>query len=306
MKIRKTINRRDFIQQSCALMSTALIAVPGFSHAQNAGLKKYKMGLQLFTVRAAMASDVTGTLKKIAALGYEDLETYGFNPDEGKYYGLKATAFKQLLDDNQLTTSSGHYDLFRFLETPADALKRYVDQCVEGAHAIGQRYITWPWLTPESRTLEKFKLLAEKLNVVGEQVTKAKLGFAYHNHDFEFIDHDGENGYNIIMRDTDPSLVKLQVDLYWVMHSSKLSPAELFSKQPGRFVMWHIKDMDKVSRDYTELGNGSIDYKVILPEASRAGMQLYFLEQGGNFAKDPIQSITDSALFFKKNLESSL
>ena len=264
------------------------------------------MGLQLFTVRAAMASDVTGTLKKIAALGYEDLETYGFNPDEGKYYGLKATAFKQLLDDNQLTTSSGHYDLFRFLETPADALKRYVDQCVEGAHAIGQRYITWPWLAPESRTLEKFKLLAEKLNVVGEQVTKAGLGFAYHNHDFEFIDHDGENGYNIIMRDTDPSLVKLQIDLYWVMHSSKLSPGELFSKQPGRFVMWHIKDMDKVSRDYTELGNGSIDYKVILPEASRAGMQLYFLEQGGNFAKDPIQSITDSALFFKKNLESSL
>jgi sugar phosphate isomerase/epimerase len=306
MKIKKTINRRDFIHQSCALISTSLIALPGLSLAQNAGLKKYKMGLQLFTVRAPMGSDVSGTLKKIASLGYEDLETYGFDPDGVKYYGLKASAFKQLLDDHQLTTSSGHYDLFRFLDKPADELKRYVDQCIEGSHALGQRYITWPWLTPESRTLEKFKLLAEKLNVVGEQVTKAGLGFAYHNHDFEFIDHGGENGYNIIMRDTDQSLVKLQIDLYWVMHSSKLSPAELFSKQPGRFVMWHIKDMDKVSRDYTELGNGSIDYKVILPEASRAGMQLYFLEQGGNFAKDPIQSITDSAHFFKKNLESYL
>jgi sugar phosphate isomerase/epimerase len=90
------------------------------------------------------------------------------------------------------------------------------------------------------------------------------------------------------------------------MHSSKRTPAELFSKQPGRFVMWHIKDMDKVTRDYTELGNGSIDYTVILPEASRAGLEYYFLEQGGNFAKDPIQSISDSAAFFKKNLQQFL
>jgi sugar phosphate isomerase/epimerase len=306
MPQQKIISRREFILISGALMSGSLIVLPGLTQAQHAKSKKYKIGLQLFTVRDAMARDLTGTLKKIAALGYEDLETYGFDGEQVKYYGQKAATFKQLLVDHKLTTSSGHYDLFLYLDKPADALKRYVDQCIEGAHILDQRYITWPWLTPESRTLEKFKLLAEKLNIVGEQVTKAGLGFAYHNHDFEFIDHGGENGYNIVMRETDPALVKLQIDLYWVMHSSKLSPAELFSKQPGRFVMWHIKDMDKVSRDYTELGNGSIDYTVILPEASRAGMQLYFLEQGGNFAKNSIQSITDSARFFKQNLEKYL
>ena len=185
-------------------------------------------------------------------------------------------------------------------------MMRYVDQCIEGAHALGQRYITWPWLDPAFRTLENFRLLTGKLNAIGERVNKAGLGFAYHNHDFEFIDHGGENGYNIIMRETDPALVKLQMDLYWVMHSSKLSPSELFSQQPGRFVMWHIKDMDKVSRDYSELGNGSIDFTVILPEASRAGLQYYYIEQGGNFAKNPIQSITDSAAYFKKNLEKYL
>ena len=108
------------------------------------------------------------------------------------------------------------------------------------------------------------------------------------------------------MRETDPALVKLQLDLYWVMHSSRLSPAQLIAKQPGRFVMWHIKDMDKKTRDYSELGNGSIDYTVILPEASRAGLQYYYIEQGGNFAKDPIQSVTDSAAYFKKNLERYL
>ena len=76
--------------------------------------------------------------------------------------------------------------------------------------------------------------------------------------------------------------------------------------QPGRFVMWHIKDMDKISRDYSELGDGSIDFTVILPEASRAGLRYYYIEQGGNFAKDPIQSVTDSAVYFKKNLEKYL
>jgi sugar phosphate isomerase/epimerase len=90
------------------------------------------------------------------------------------------------------------------------------------------------------------------------------------------------------------------------MHASKLTPGELFRKQPGRFVMWHIKDMDKTTRDYTELGNGSIDYTKILPDAALAGLQYYYLEQGGNFATSPMQSITDSAAFFKKNLQKYL
>jgi sugar phosphate isomerase/epimerase len=293
-----TIPRRDFMKASLAIMASTIVSPGAYARPP-----KYKMGLQLFTVRDAMKRDVVSTLKKISELGYQDLETYGFDPEGLKYYGMDAAAFKAVLADNNLTASSGHYDLFLYLDKSPDETKKYVDRCIEGARVLGKQYITWPWLTPESRTIEKFKLLADRLNMVGEQVTKAGLGFAYHNHDFEFIDHNGENGYDIIMKNTDPALVKLQIDLYWVMHSSKLSPAELFSKQPGRFVMWHIKDMDKVSRDYTELGNGSIDYKVILPEASRAGLQLYFLEQGGNFAGNSMQSIADSAKFFKKNLE---
>jgi len=303
MQKKKFINRRDFMRQSTGLVSACMITLPGIAKEPFA---KYKMGLQLFTVRAPLANDVVGTVKKIAALGYEDSETYGYDPAQGKYYGLKASAFKQLLADNGMITTSGHYDFTKFFDKPKDEMTRYVDRCIEGASALGQRYITWPWLDPALRTLENFRLLTGKLNSIGERVNKAGLGFAYHNHDFEFVDYNGENGYDIIMRETDPKLVKLQIDLYWVMHSSKLSPAELFTKQPGRFVMWHVKDMDKVSRDYTELGNGSIDYSVILPEASRAGLQYYYIEQGGNFAKDPMQSVTDSAAYFKKNLEKYL
>lgn len=303
MRTHQSINRRDFLRQTGALLSASLVT-PQFGTAADA--KKYTMGLQLFTVRRPMAADAAGTLKTISGIGYEDLETYGFDPMQVRYYGFPAADFKKLLEDNKLITTSGHYDLFKYLNAPEDELNRYVDQCIVGAHAIGQRYITWPWLDPNDRTLEKFRLLTSKLNLIGERVTKAGLGFAYHNHDFEFADHNGENGYEIIMRDTDQSLVKLQIDLYWAAHSSKQTPHELFNLQPGRFVMWHVKDMDKKTRDYTELGNGSIDYTVILPDAPLAGLEYYYVEQGGNFAKDPITSITDSGNFMRKNLEQYL
>lgn len=299
----KPNQRREFIKKLGAL--TAVIGA-GLPSVSNAKASKYKMGLQLFTIRDAMAKDAAGSLRTAASVGYQDLETYSLDAKEVKYYGYEASDFKTILNDLGLSTSSGHYDLFLYLNSPLDELRWYVDRCIEGAHALGQRYITWPWLDPQSRTIDKFKLLAERLNLVGEQVTKAGLGFAYHNHDFEFTDHNGQRGYDIVLAETDPALVKLQIDLYWVMHSSPWSPQELFDRQPGRFVMWHVKDMHKVSRDYTELGNGSIDYATILPHAARSGMEYYFIEQGGNFAQNSIQSIVDSASFFKKNLEQYL
>ena len=295
------MNRRDFIKTSATLSASAM-ALQGFPHAD----KKYKLGLQLFTIRGPLREDPKATLQKVAALGYQDTETYGFDPDKMGYYGFTAADFKKVLEDNNLTTTSGHYDFAKYFDGSDEDMKRYVDQCIKGAHAVGQPYITWPWLAENQRSIESFKKLAGKLNMIGEQVKKGGLGFAYHNHNFEFIDHNGQNGYSIVMNETDPDLVKLQIDLYWAMHSSKLTPHELFTKQPGRFVMWHVKDMDKKTSDYTELGNGSIDYTVILPDAKLAGMQYYYLEQGGNFAKDPMQSITDSAAFWKKNLERYL
>jgi sugar phosphate isomerase/epimerase len=113
-------------------------------------------------------------------------------------------------------------------------------------------------------------------------------------------------GYDVILKETDPKLVKLQMDMYWVMHEAKTTPKELIAKQPGRFVMWHIKDMDKVSRDYTELGNGSINYHDILPNPKKSGLEYYYIEQGGNFTTSALQSAADSAEFFKKELSRYL
>ena len=284
-------------------LATAILPVTGFSMKSN---KEYKIGLQLFTIRDAMEKDVIGSLQAVRELGYEDLEIYGYNGAEGSYYGYKSADFKKVLEDHQLTTSSGHYDLPSYYDKPESDLMRYVDQCIEGAHTLGQEYITWPWLDPKFRSIEGYKRLIPKLNKIGEQVNKGGLGFAYHNHGFEFEDHHGQIGYEIILKETDPELVKLQLDLYWVKHSSKRSPGYWIGQQPGRYVMWHIKDMDKVSRDYTELGNGSIDFHPILPEANRAGLEYYYLEQGGNFAVNSMQSIADSISYFKKHLKKYL
>tara|TARA_R110002051_G_scaffold73143_1_gene132817 strand:- start:8871 stop:9764 length:894 start_codon:yes stop_codon:yes gene_type:complete len=294
------MQRRHFISQSACLAAATLLPVSTFSIAPN---RKFKMGLQLFTIRDAMAEDPLTTLKRVKALGYDDLEIYGYNGDLDTYYGYSSVDFNTILKELELTATSGHYNFSFYFDKPIDELNRFVDQCIEGATSLSSKYITWPWLAPEYRNLENFKILANKLNIIAERVTSAGIGFAYHNHDFEFTDHDGKNGYDIILKETDSALVKLQMDLYWVVRSSKLTPKELITKYPGRYVMWHIKDMDKVTQDYTELGNGSIDYTEILPDPSLSGLQYYYLEQGGNFAQNSMQSITESAKYFKANLQ---
>jgi sugar phosphate isomerase/epimerase len=288
------ISRRTFIRQAGAFASAALVL--------RAPQTRYKLGLQLFTIRAAMARDLEGSLKRIAGLGYEEVETYGFDPQGIGYYGLSAKVFAQRLRDNNLTTPSGHYDLNRFMSSGIDDLKRYVDRCIEGAHALGQAYITWPLLDEGFRTIEKFKVAAEQLNVAGAQIKKAGLQLAYHNHDFEFVEQNGQIGYDVILKETDPALVKLQMDLYWIARGSKLTANEWFKREPGRFVMWHVKDMHRTSRDYTEVGNGTIDFTRIWPDASLAGLKHFFVEQGGNFTHDPFRSIADSAEYVKRVL----
>lgn len=292
------VDRRRFMQHAAAL--AALGSAGAF--AASPATPRYRLGLQLYTVRDAMTKDAVGTLKQAAALGYRNFETYGFEPASVKYYGMPARELSKVLGELGLTTTTGHYDLHRFVAKPAAAMKDYIGRCIEGASALGQKYITWAWLDPQSRDIESFKRVAERLNLIGAQAANAGLRVAYHNHDFEFIAHQGTIGYDIIMRDTDPDLVKLQLDLYWVAHSSARTAHELFQLQPGRFVMWHLKDMDANKR-YTELGNGSIDFTRIMPDAKLAGLENYFVEQGDNFAESPMKSIEASASYVRKYLE---
>ena len=296
------LSRRRFLERTGAALAAAAAGPEPASLLPLQPRPRYKMGLQLYTVRAPMRTDVAGTLQRVAALGYEELETYGFDPKTLGYYGMPASAFAERLRELKLTTPSGHYDLNRYAGASVPDLTAYVARCIEGAHALGQTYITWPLLDEDFRTIDKFKIVAERLNTIGAQIKKAGLQLAYHNHDFEFVEQNGQIGYDIILKETDPALVKMQMDLYWIAHGSKLTPHEWFKKAPGRFVMWHVKDMHKVSRDYTELGNGTIDFTKIWPDTGLAGMKHFFVEQGSNFAKDPMQSIADSAAYVKQYL----
>jgi sugar phosphate isomerase/epimerase len=290
------INRRTFLGQAGSFASAALM-LPGLQRP------RYRIGLQLFTLNAAMNQDPVGTLQRVAAMGYEEVETYGINPGALTYYGMPARDFARRLEDHNLPAPSGHYDLQNLLRASADDLNRYVDRCVEGARILGQRYITWPYLEPAMRNLETYRLVADRLNAIGARVAKSGLLVTYHNGGGEFVEQGGQFPYDIILKQTDPALVKLQIDLYWFAFDTTVAPRVWFDKAPGRFEMWHVKDMHKVNRRYTELGNGSIDYTRIWPDAAMSGMKHFFVEQGGNFAVNPLQSAADGMAYVKKHLQ---
>ncbi|MGE0589485.1 MAG: TIM barrel protein [Cyclobacteriaceae bacterium] len=297
------MKRRTFIKLSGAIGAASCLP---FACAPSTSSPKFKLGYQLYSIRDEMEKDPMATLKVLKEMGYEDFEHYGFNADEGTYYGYKASDFKSRLDDLGLSVSSGHYPFSGFWQKPEDELKAFVDRCIEGARVLNSHYITWPWMDEEQRTEDGFKQTAERLNMVGKMVREAGLGFAYHNHGYDFLEFDGVTGYEIIANNTDPELVKLQLDMYWVMHSSKMTPAQWIEKYPGRHVMWHIKDMHKVSRDYTELGNGSIDYTKLLPDPTLSGLEYYYIEQGGNYTENSTKSAAASAKYFKNHLQRYL
>lgn len=297
------MNRRSFIEVSGGAAALACFPLSHFPFDRS---PKFKLGYQLFSIRDEMANEPVVTLKALKKMGYEDFEHYGFDAENGTYYGYKAAELKTILDDLELNISSGHYPFSDFLEKPNEDLKRYVDKCINGALTMESSYITWPWIAPEHRTIDGFKRTASKLNLIGEQISQAGLGLAYHNHGFDFEDLNGTTGYEIIVKEADASLVKLQLDMYWVMHSSNFVPAELIAENPERYVMWHIKDMHKESRDYTELGNGSIDYHKVLPGHLDTGLEFYYIEQGGNFTESSMKSAAFSANYFKRNLQKYL
>jgi sugar phosphate isomerase/epimerase len=291
------VNRRAFLKQAGSLASAAMV-LPSMQKP-----KRYKIGLQLFTVNRDMNRDPIASLKRVADMGYEAVETYGIDPAALTYYGLPAAELAKRLKDHNLPTPSGHYDLQQFLNASPDDLNRYVDRCAEGARVLGQRYIVWPYLEPRVRTLDTYKRVAGILNGIGSRLAKSGLHVAYHNGGGEFIAQSGQLPYDVILRETDPALVKMQIDLYWHAHDTSDPPHALFTRAPGRFVMWHVKDMHKVSRDYTELGNGTIDYTKIWPDTARSGMTDFFVEQGGNFAVTAMQSAADGMAYVKKYLQ---
>jgi len=138
------MNRRNFIEKTGIIGAAALLPLSSCATEKKS---KYKMGYQLYSIRDEMAKDPIATLKALKAMGYEDFETYGYEPEQDTFYGFKSAEFKKILDDMQLTTSSGHFGFSPYLLQTNEDLKRFVDQCIKGAKVMNMSYITWPWIT---------------------------------------------------------------------------------------------------------------------------------------------------------------
>jgi len=290
--------RRDFLT-AAALLSAGLLVSP----AMLAAAPKRYIGLQLYTVRAAMEKDPAGTLAQLAKIGYNSVEGATYTGSQ-KFYGMTPAAFAALLKQNGLIMPSSHYRLGEELMNGAPAQGTMLhnwDRAVDDAAAAGVKYMVCAYLAEAERgDPDHYKYVADQLNKAGERCQKAGLQLCYHNHDFEFVAQNGKLPYDLLLA-TDPKLVKMELDLYWVTKAGH-DPLTLFKQHPGRFPLWHVKDMDRTpQRAFTEVGNGSIDFKKIFAHAKEAGLQYYFVEQDST-PGSPFESVAKSIAYIRKNL----
>lgn len=291
---KQMIKRRDFIING-GLALGALAIVPSLAFSA----KPKKIGLQLYTLRDQFSKDVKGVLEHVAKLGFKEVETYGYSNETG-FFGTSPKDFKKILTDNGLKAPSGHYDFKSLIkDNNSDFLKASI-QC---ANVLGSEYIVIPWLEEDLRNnLDDYKRIAQKANEAAVLCKQSGLKLAYHNHDFEFNKHGNQTGYDILLEETDKKLVDFELDLYWAVRSG-YDPLQLFRANPGRFTMWHVKDMDKSNSEWnTEIGKGSIDFKAIFAEAKLSGMQHFFVEQETNYSPNPDDSIKTSWDYVSKQL----
>jgi sugar phosphate isomerase/epimerase len=290
--------RRSFIKTS-AILSAGLLSTPHLFARD----KKY-IGLQLYTVRNAMEADPVAALAKVAEIGYNAVEGATYTGTQ-KFYGMDAPGFVKQLKQNGLIMPSSHYRLGEEKTNGADTQGTMLhnwDKAIEDAAAVGVKYMVCAYLSnPERGNLDKYKKLADQFNVAAEKCKKAGMQFAYHNHDFEFVQQDGKYPYEILLNNTDKNLVKMEMDIYWMV-KAKQDPIALINQHPGRFPLWHVKDMAKTTdQTFTEVGNGSIDFKKLFAQADRSGLDYFFVEQDST-PGNPYDSITQSINYIKKNL----
>ena len=289
--------RRSFLRSTSILSAGLFISPSEFK------IKKKLIGLQLYTVRDAMGKDPLATLAKVAQIGYTSVEGATYTGNE-KFYGMSAPDFKKALKQNGLVIPSSHYRLGEEKtkgEIVSGTLLHDWDKAVDDAAEVGIKYMVCAYLSDVERGgLDHYKYVADQLNIAGERCKRSGIQLCYHNHDFEFVKQGDTYPYDVLMA-TDKDLVKMEMDIYWVTKAGQ-DPIALFNKYPGRFPLWHVKDMDNTpAKNFTEVGNGVIDFKEIFKHKNKAGMKYFFVEQD-KCPGSPFDSITKSIDYIKKNL----
>ncbi len=255
-------SRRSLLRAGgAALIGSRFATILRFAPAEQLG----RIGIQLYTVRRAFQDDPEQTLARLAEIGFREVEAAGYPPGSPE-------EFQRMLRRHGLTIPSSHVGL---PATDADW-----ERVLDVAATLGQKFVVVPSIGGGDRqSVDDWKRVATRFNRAGEAAAKRGLTFCYHNHDFEFHPMEGLVPYDVLLSATDPKLVKLEMDLYWVTKAGK-DPVDYFDRWPGRFPMVHVKDMDATPRKFfADAGTGIIDFPAIFRRARKAGIVHYFYEQ---------------------------
>lgn len=300
------INRRKFLQNSGALALGSLALAHESSAARLLTIAPAPIpaGIQLYTVTSKIEADLDGTLKKIAEIGYKELES-AFTR-KGGYYGLKPKEFAAKAKEYGMTWRAHHCGgapfrmpagatppvgpdgkpmVFPPMKNLRDNFQEVVDECAEG----GVQYLVCS-STPID-TMDDVKKSMETLSKTGEACKKAGITFAFHNHVKEFEKVEGQLPYDMFLTQISADILKMELDLAWVTKSGT-DPLELFKKNPGRFPLWHVKDLSRITQRPVEVGEGYVDLKRVFADAATAGLKYFFVEQ--DQAPDPLVNVATS------------
>jgi sugar phosphate isomerase/epimerase len=275
-------NRRDFIKTTTIITAGAIILPQlSFKSVKNTARGKAPekvIGLQLYTLRDQLPKDLEGTLKKVAEIGYKNVEGYDYK--NRMILGKAPVEFRKIVEDLGMKLPSMHVVTEL---TTSESRVSIMDQwktTVEDMASIDVKYVVYAIIAEaERKTLDDYKKWAERFNQFGEICRQAGSQYVYHNHDFEFKPFDGQMGYDILLKNTDPDLVKFEIDLYWITKAGQ-DPVAYIEKNPGRFELYHIKDMENSpDKTFTEVGQGTVNFERVFKVKEIAGMKLFFVEQ---------------------------
>ncbi|MBS1527775.1 MAG: sugar phosphate isomerase/epimerase [Bacteroidetes bacterium] len=308
------MNRKTFLQQTGTLAAAGILSpvlgrATGFI-SKTAG----DIGLQLYTIGSLMDADPKGTLQKLAAIGYKNLESAGGS--KGLYYGYKPAEFSSMVKNMGMNWRSAHvggvpYTVSTLMKLATNAkdsaqIKKYIpyiekmpktanlqenaQQLADEAAEGGLEFLVCAAIP--TKTIDDVKIAVDVFGKAGEACKKAGVQFAFHNHSFEFTTINGIVPYDYIMENTDKDLVKSEVDLGWATVAGQ-NPVDLFKKYHGRIPLWHVKDMDKTTKEPTEIGKGYVDFKPIFDARHISGMKYFFIEQDAVGAPTTMGDVTN-------------
>jgi sugar phosphate isomerase/epimerase len=301
--MKTTHSRRNFLRVSAGgalgvlALSKSGYGSPLFSRTISAvDLKSFGVGLQLYTIRDAMMTDVPGSLKKVSDMGYKNLELANYA--NRKFYGYAPLEFKKMVNDLGMDIISSHTEVENKGITLDNARIMAED------HAkLGVKYCIQPWVVEEARkTLDSYKKMVAEWNKVGKIMKDFDIQFGYHNHNFEFDTVEGKIPYfDIYMVEMDKDLITMEMDLFWTTKAGQ-NPVEIFKKYPGRFQLLHFKDMfgkqapsfNVSSTDFAPVGAGLINFKEVLAAKNISGMKYFFVEQDSTKDGKPFDAIQTS------------